>query len=178
MHKDIEAILYNEEEILSRIEELGKQITEDYKGKDLTCICILKGGVFFMTDLLKKVDLPIVIDFMDVSSYGASTVSSGEVRIIKDLENSVKDREVLIVEDIIDTGITLNYVVDLMKSREAKSVEIVTLLNKHERREIDLEIKYCGFEIPDHFVVGYGLDFDEKYRNLPYIGYLKEELYK
>lgn len=178
MHKDIEAILYDEEKILSRIEELANEINRDYKGKDLTCICILKGGVFFMTDLLKKIDLPIVIDFMDVSSYGASTVSSGEVRIIKDLEHSVKDRDVLIVEDIIDTGVTLNYVVDLMKSREAKSVEIVTLLNKHERREIDMEIKYCGFEIPDHFVVGYGLDFNEKYRNLPYIGYLKEELYK
>lgn len=178
MHKDIEAILFDEETILKRIAELAKQITEDYKGENLTCICILKGGVFFMTDLLKKIDMPVMMDFMDVSSYGASTISSGQVRIIKDLEHSVKDRDVLVVEDIIDTGITLNYVVDLLKSREAKSVEIVTLLNKKDRREIELDIKYCGFDIPDYFVVGYGLDFDEKYRNLPYIGYLKEELYK
>ena len=126
-----------------------------------------------MTDLLKKIDMPVMMDFMDVSSYGASTISSGQVRIIKDLEHSVKDRDVLVVEDIIDTGITLNYVVDLLESREAKSVEIVTLLNKKDRREIELDIKYCGFDIPDYFVVGYGLDFDEKYRNLPYIGYIE-----
>ncbi|NLW43431.1 MAG: hypoxanthine phosphoribosyltransferase [Tissierellia bacterium] len=178
MHKDIEAILFDEEAISERIKVLAKQIAEDYKGKDLTCICILKGGVFFMTDLLKELDMSVMVDFMDVSSYGASTISSGEVRIIKDLDHSIKDKDVLVVEDIIDTGITLNYVVDLLKSREANSVEIVTLLNKKERREIELDIKYCGFDIPDYFVVGYGLDFNEKYRNLPYIGYLKEELYK
>lgn len=178
MHKDIEAILYDEETILERTKELAAQIKEDFEGKQLTCVCILKGGVFFMTDLLKRLDIPVAIDFMDVSSYGASTVSSGEVRIIKDLAHSVKGKDVLIVEDIIDTGITLNYIVELMKSREANSVEIVTLLDKRERREIDLDVKYCGFSIPDYFVVGYGLDFNEKYRNLPYIGYLKEELYK
>lgn len=178
MHNDIEKVLFDEETILKKAEELGKQITEDYKDKDLTCICILKGGVFFLTDLLKRIDIPLNIDFMDVSSYGSSTTSSGEVRIIKDLDDSVKGKDVLIVEDIIDTGITLNYVVDLLKNREANSVEIVTLLNKPDRREIDIDIKYCGFEIPDLFVVGYGLDFDEKYRNLPYVGYLKEEMYK
>lgn len=178
MHSDIEEILFDEETILEKTKELGEIITRDYKGKDLTCICILKGGVFFLTDLLKRIDLPLNIDFMDVSSYGASTTSSGEVRIIKDLDDSIKGKDVLIVEDIIDTGITLNYVVDLLKGREANSVEIVTLLNKPDRREIEMDIKYCGFEIPDLFVVGYGLDFDERYRNLPYVGYLKEEVYK
>lgn len=178
MHNDIEKVLFDEETILKKTEELGQQITEDYRGKNLTCICILKGGVFFLTDLLKRIDIPLSIDFMDVSSYGSSTTSSGEVRIIKDLDDSIKGKDVLIVEDIIDTGITLNYVVDLLKNREANSVEIVTLLNKPDRREIDIDIKYCGFEIPDLFVVGYGLDFDEKYRNLPYVGYLKEEMYK
>lgn len=178
MHKDIEKILFDRETISNRVKELAKEITEDYKGKDLVCICLLKGGVLFLTDLIKEIDLDLEIDFMDVSSYGASTTSSGEVRILKDLDASVKDRDLLIVEDIIDTGVTLSKVVELLKSRQAKSIEIVSFLNKPDRRKIDMDVKYIGYEIPDYFVVGYGLDFDEKYRNLPYIGYLKEELYK
>lgn len=178
MHKDIEQILFDRETISNRVKELAKEITEDYKGKDLVCICLLKGGVLFLTDLIKEIDLDLEIDFMDVSSYGASTTSSGEVRILKDLDASVKDRDLLIVEDIIDTGVTLSKVVELLKSRQAKSIEIVSFLNKPDRRKIDMDVKYIGYEIPDYFVVGYGLDFDEKYRNLPYIGYLKEELYK
>lgn len=178
MHKDIEKILFDRETIANRVKELAKEITEDYKGKDLVCICLLKGGVLFLTDLIKEIDLDLEIDFMDVSSYGASTVSSGEVRILKDLDASVKDRDLLIVEDIIDTGVTLSKVVELLKSRQARSIEIVSFLNKPDRRKIDMDVKYIGYEIPDYFVVGYGLDFDEKYRNLPYIGYLKEELYK
>lgn len=178
MHKDIEKILFDRETISNKVKELAKEITEDYKGKDLVCICLLKGGVLFLTDLIKEIDLDLEIDFMDVSSYGASTTSSGEVRILKDLDASVKDRDLLIVEDIIDTGVTLSKVVELLKSRQAKSIEIVSFLNKPDRRKIDMDVKYIGYEIPDYFVVGYGLDFDEKYRNLPYIGYLKEELYK
>lgn len=178
MHKDIEKILFDRETIANRVKELAKEITEDYKGKDLVCICLLKGGVLFLTDLIKEIDLDLEIDFMDVSSYGASTVSSGEVRIVKDLDASVKDRDLLIVEDIIDTGVTLSKVVELLKSRQARSIEIVSFLNKPDRRKIDMDVKYIGYEIPDYFVVGYGLDFNEKYRNLPYIGYLKEELYK
>lgn len=178
MHNDIEKILFDETMIAKRVAELGKEITEDYKGKDLTCICLLKGGVFFLVDLLKRIDMPLFLDFMDVSSYGASTVSSGEVRILKDLDNSVKDKNILIVEDIVDTGTTLSYVIELLKSRGAKSVEVVSFLDKSCRRKVDVNVKYRGYEIPDYFVVGYGLDFDEKYRNLPYIGYLKEEMYK
>lgn len=178
MHKDIEKILFDRETISNRVKELAKEITEDYKGKDLVCICLLKGGVLFLTDLIKEIDLDLEIDFMDVSSYGASTVSSGEVRILKDLDASVKDRDLLIVEDIIDTGVTLSKVVELLKSRQARSIEIVSFLNKPDRRKIDMDVKYIGYEIPDYFVVGYGLDFDEKYRNIPYVGYLKEELYK
>ncbi|MDO5028400.1 MAG: hypoxanthine phosphoribosyltransferase [Bacillota bacterium] len=179
MHKDIEKILFDRETIAKRVKELGEQVTKDYKDKDLVCICLLKGGVLFLTDLIKEIDLDLEIDFMDVSSYGgASTVSSGEVRILKDLDASVKDRDLLIVEDIIDTGITLSRVVELLKSRGARSIEIISFLNKPDRRKIDMDVKYVGYEIPDYFVVGYGLDFNEKYRNLPYVGYLKEELYR
>lgn len=178
MHDHIEEILFTREQIAERVKELGKQITEDYRGKPLTCVCLLKGGVFFMADLLKEIDLPLTTDFMDVSSYGAGTVSSGEVRILKDLSHSIKGRDVLIVEDIVDTGLTLDCVIELLETREANSVEVVSFLSKEERREIDIDIKYYGYKIDDYFVVGYGLDFDEEYRNLPYIGYLKEEMYK
>lgn len=178
MHKDIEKVLFTEETIQKRVKELGDEITKDYKGKDLQVICVLKGAVFFMTDLLKRIDLPAEIDFMVVSSYGADTTSSGEVRILKDLEKSVNKRHVLIVEDIIDTGFTLSKLKKNIESRGAESVKIVTLLNKEARREAKIEADYCGFDIPDYFVVGYGLDFDEKYRNLPYIGYLKKEIYE
>lgn len=178
MHNDIEEILFTEEEIQKRVRELGNIITNDYRGKDLQIICVLKGAVFFMTDLLKRIDIPTEIDFMEVSSYGSDTTSSGEVRILKDLEKSVNKRHVLIVEDIIDTGLTLNKLKKNIESRGAESVKIVALLNKQARREVNLQADYCGFDIPDLFVVGYGLDFDEKYRNLPYIGYLKKEIYE
>lgn len=178
MHNDIEEILFTEEEIQKRVRELGDIITKDYKGKDLLAICVLKGAVFFMTDLLKRIDLPAEIDFMAVSSYGSDTTSSGEVRILRDLEKSVNKRNILIVEDIIDTGFTLKKLKKNLEQRGAQSVKIVALLNKEARREVDLHADYCGFDIPDYFVVGYGLDFDERYRNLPYIGYLKKEVYE
>ncbi len=178
MHNHIEEILFSREKIEERVKELGQQITKDYEGKPLTCVCLLKGGVFFMSDLLKEIDLPLTIDFMDVSSYGSGTASSGEVRILKDLSHSIKGRDVLIVEDIVDTGLTLKEVIELLKTREANSVEVITFLSKEARREEEIKIKYYGFQIDDYFVVGYGLDFDEEYRNLPYIGYLKEEMYK
>lgn len=178
MENDIEKVLLSREEIQDKVKELAKVITEDYRDKDMVAVCILKGGVFFMTDLLKEINLPLSTDFMVVSSYGDQVVSSGEVKILKDLDRSVAGKDVLIVEDIIDTGITLSHLKTNIERRGANSVKIVTLLNKSERREKPVEIDYCGYEIPDVFVVGYGLDYNEKYRNLPYIGYLKSELYE
>ncbi|SHH42613.1 hypoxanthine phosphoribosyltransferase [Caloranaerobacter azorensis DSM 13643] len=178
MEQDIRQILIETDELQKRIKELGQEITRDYKGKDLVVICVLKGAVMFMSDLCKNIDLPLSIDFMAVSSYGSSTQSSGVVRILKDLDSSIEDKDVLIVEDIIDTGLTLSYLVENLKSRGPKSVKLCTLLNKPERRKTDVKVDYIGFTIPDEFVVGYGLDFNEKYRNLPYICVLKEEVYK
>ncbi|KGG80627.1 hypoxanthine phosphoribosyltransferase [Caloranaerobacter azorensis H53214] len=178
MEQDIRQILIETDELQKRIKELGQEITRDYKGKDLVVICVLKGAVMFMSDLCKNIDLPLSIDFMAVSSYGSSTQSSGVVRILKDLDSSIEDKDVLIVEDIIDTGLTLSYLVENLKSRGPKSVKLCTLLNKPERRKTDVKVDYIGFTIPDEFVVGYGLDFNEKYRNLPYICILKEEVYK
>ncbi|QIB28062.1 hypoxanthine phosphoribosyltransferase [Caloranaerobacter azorensis] len=178
MEQDIRQILIETDELQKRIKELGQEITRDYKDKDLVVICVLKGAVMFMSDLCKNIDLPLSIDFMAVSSYGSSTQSSGVVRILKDLDSSIEDRDVLIVEDIIDTGLTLSYLVENLKSRGPKSVKLCTLLNKPERRKTDVKVDYIGFTIPDEFVVGYGLDFNEKYRNLPYICILKEEVYK
>ena len=150
----------------------------DYKDKDLVVIGILKGAVIFMSELIKNIELPLIIDFMAVSSYGKSSISTGEVRIIKDLDFSVEGKDLLIVEDIIDTGLTLNYLTDILKKRGASSVKICTLLDKPERRSVEVNVDYLGFEIPDEFVVGYGLDYAEQYRNLPYVGALKEEVYK
>lgn len=178
MHNDIKEILFSKEELRKKVEELGKQITKDYQGKDLVCICILKGAIHFMSDIIREIDLPLQIDFMAVSSYGSSTESSGVVRILKDLDCSVEGRDVLILEDIVDTGLTLQYLTKNLKNRKANSVKICTLLNKPERRTADIAPEYFGYTIPDAFVVGYGLDFAEKYRNLPYIGVLKEETYK
>ncbi|MDF2607597.1 MAG: hypoxanthine-guanine phosphoribosyltransferase [Bacillales bacterium] len=177
MKQDIERILIDEKEIETMINELGAQITNDYKDRFPLVIGVLKGALPFMSDLIKKIDTYIEIDFMDVSSYGNSTKSSGEVKIIKDLNTSVEGRDILIVEDIIDTGLTLSYLVDLFKYRKAKSVKIVTLLDKPSGRKVDLGADYLGFQVPDAFVVGYGLDYAEKYRNLPYIGVLKPEIY-
>ena len=177
LEKDILEILLTEEIIEEKTKELGAILTADYADKFPLAIGILKGAMPFMSDLMKRVDTYIEIDFMDVSSYGNATVSSGEVKIVKDLNTSVEGRDILIIEDIIDSGITLSYFVDLFKYRKAKSIKIVTLLDKPTGRKVDLNADYVGFEVPDAFVVGYGLDYAEKYRNLPYIGVLKKEIY-
>lgn len=178
LHNEIEKVLISEAEIQTRILELGKELTEEYKDKFPLAICVLKGAMPFMADLLKRVDTHLEMDFMDVSSYGSSTVSSGEVKIVKDLNTSVEGRDVLIVEDIIDSGLTLSYLVDLFRYRKAKSIKIVTLLDKPSGRKADIKADYVGFDVPDAFVVGYGLDYIEKYRNLPYVGVLKPEIYQ
>lgn len=177
MREDIKEVLYTEEEIRLKIKEIGKCISEDYSGKDLMLIGVLKGSVVFMADLMKEITIPCTMDFMAVSSYGNSTKTSGVVRILKDLDFEIEGKHVLIVEDIIDSGITLKYLVDYLKGRKPASLEIACLLNKPERRKVELNAKYMGFTVPDYFLVGYGLDYAEKYRNLPYIGILKEEIY-
>ncbi|OLS03001.1 hypoxanthine phosphoribosyltransferase [Tissierella creatinophila] len=177
MKNDIKEILISEEEVSVRIKELGKEITKDYKEKNLMVVGILKGAVVFMSELCKRIDLPIDMDFMSVSSYGKSSRSTGEVKIIKDLDDSVEGKDILIVEDIIDTGLTLSYLTDNLKKRGANSVKIITLLDKPGRRNIQVKVDYLGFEVPNEFIVGYGLDFSEMYRNLPYIAALKEEVY-
>ena len=176
-NNDIEKILYSEEEIQAKVRELGQQLTEEYQDKFPLAIGVLKGAMPFMADLIKRVDTYLEIDFMDVSSYGNSTVSSGEVKIIKDLDTSVEGRDILIIEDIIDSGLTLSYLVELFRYRKAKSIKIVTLLDKPAGRKADIKADYVGFIVPDEFVVGYGLDYIQKYRNLPYIGVLKPEVY-
>lgn len=178
MNKDIKKILIEEKILQAKVAELGAKVTEDYRGKDLLIVCVLKGAVIFTSDLIRKIDLPLDIDFMAISSYGANTKSSGVVRILKDLDMSIEGKHVLIVEDIIDSGLTLAYMIENLKSRGPASVEICTILDKKERRTIELDIKYTGFVVPDEFVVGYGLDYAEKYRNLPYIAVLKEEVYQ
>lgn len=177
MESDIKEILISEEEIRGKVKELGATLSEKYKDKTPLMICVLKGAVLFMSDLVRNMNIKVEMDFMAVSSYGTSTESSGVVRILKDLDTTLEGREVIIVEDIIDSGLTLNYLIDLFKRRNANSIKIVTLLDKPHRRTVDLKPDYYGFTIPDEFVVGYGLDFDEKYRNLPYIGILKTEVY-
>lgn len=177
MHKDIKEILLSEEEIRDRVKELGREITEDYQGKELLVIGILKGAAIFMSELVRYIELPVKIDFMAVSSYGDFSVSTGEVKIMKDLDFSAEGKHILIVEDIIDTGYTLNYLSDNLRKRGALSVRICTLLDKPERRVVGVPLDYLGFEIPDEFAVGYGLDYSERYRNLPYVGALKKEVY-
>lgn len=176
-HHDIEKILLTEEQIQERVEEIGVQLTEEYREKFPLAIGVLKGAVPFLSDLMKRFDSYVEIDFMDITSYGNATVSSGEVKILKDLNTSVEGRDVIIIEDIIDSGLTLSYLVDLFKYRKAKSIKVVTLLDKPSGRKVDLKADVVGFEVPDGFVVGYGLDYAEKYRNLPYIGILKKEVY-
>ncbi len=177
MKEDLQEILFTEEAIQKRIKELGATLSKEYDGKFPLAIGVLKGALPFMADLIKRVTVHLEIDFMDVSSYGNSTVSSGEVKIVKDLDTSVEGRDILIVEDIIDSGLTLSYLVDLFKYRRAKSIKIVTLLDKPSGRKVDLAPDLTGFEVPDAFLVGYGLDYAEKYRNLPCIGILKPEIY-
>lgn len=163
-------VLISEEEIEKRICELGEQISRDYAGKQLHLICVLKGGVFFMCELAKKITVPVTMDFMSVSSYGDATSSSGAVRLVKDLDEPLENKDVLIVEDIIDSGNTLHYLMEILSKRKPASLRLCTLLDKPERRTADVEVQYTGFNIPDKFVVGYGLDYKQVYRNLPYIG--------
>lgn len=178
MLQDIEEILISKEEMQKKVVELGAQISEDYKGQDLVLVCVLKGGVVFHADLMRAITIPVDMDFMAVSSYGVSTKSSGVVRIIKDLDIDIKNKHVLIVEDIVDTGLTLAHLKELLKTRGPLSVKICTALDKPSRRKAkDLEIEYRGIEIPDKFVVGYGLDYAEKYRNLPDVCILKPSVY-
>ena len=176
MHKDIDRILLTEEQIEKRCGELGKQIDKDYEGKNPLLVGLLKGSVPFMAELIKHITLDCEIDFMDVSSY-EGTESVGDVRIDKDLDSSVRGVDIILVEDIIDTGRTLKKVREFLESKGAASVKIVTLLNKESRRVVDIKGDYVGFDVPNYFVVGYGLDYNQKYRNLPYVGVLKEELY-
>lgn len=167
-------VLIPEEQINARINELAKQISKDYEGKSVHLICILKGSVFFCCDLAKRITLPVTMDFMSVSSYGDEKVSSGRVKIVKDLDESIQDKDVIIIEDIIDSGRTLAYLNELLSSRAPASLTICTLLDKPERRVTDVYVKYVGFEIPDEFVVGYGLDYQQRYRNLPYVGVIQD----
>lgn len=178
LEKDIEKSLYSREEIDIKTKELGQQITKDYADKNPLVIGILKGAIPFMADLIREMDMQLEMDFMDVSSYGEALVSSGEVKIIKDLDTNVAGRDLLIVEDIIDSGQTLKYLVELFKYRQAKSVKIVTLLDKPEGRVVDIYPDYSGFNVPNEFVVGFGLDYKENYRNLPFVGVLKPEIYE
>ncbi|MGK5511107.1 hypoxanthine phosphoribosyltransferase [Brevibacillus formosus] len=177
MNQDIEKILLSEEDIAGKVRELGETLAAEYKDKNPLVICVLKGAVIFMADLIRHMNIPCEMDFMAVSSYGSGTESSGMVKILKDLDTSVQDRHVLVVEDIMDSGLTLSRLVELLRHREAASVKVVTLLNKPERRKVDISPDYKGYDVPDEFVVGYGLDYAEHYRNLPYIGVLKPEVY-
>jgi hypoxanthine phosphoribosyltransferase len=177
MNQDIEKVLVSEEEIQEKIKVLAAELTEEYKDTVPLAICVLKGAMPFMADLLKRMDCYLEMDFMDVSSYGSGFVSSGEVKILKDLDTSVEGRDILIIEDIIDSGLTLSYLYDLFRYRKAKSIKIVTLLDKPTGRKSAIKADYVGFIVPDEFVVGYGLDYLEKYRNPPYIGVLKPKVY-
>jgi hypoxanthine phosphoribosyltransferase len=177
MENDIKEILITEEQIKARTRELGEQLTEQYRGKDLVVIGVLKGCVMFLSDLVREIKLPLTMDFMVVSSYGNSTKSSGVVRIIKDLEKDIEGKHVLIIEDIVDSGLTLSYLMEYLKSRNASTVRVCSLLDKPERRKAQVDIDFIGFTIPDEFVIGYGLDYAEVYRNLPYVCVLKPEVY-
>ena len=163
-------VLIPEEEVDARIREIGEQISRDYAGKELHLVCVLKGGIFFLCELAKRITVPVSLDFMSVSSYGGETSSSGVVKIVKDLDESIQGKDVLIVEDIVDSGRTLSYLREMMLDRKPASLHICTLLDKPDRRVVDVNVDYVGFQIPDEFVVGYGLDYAQRYRNLPYIG--------
>jgi hypoxanthine phosphoribosyltransferase len=176
LERGIESILIEEGRLQARIAELGEEISSDYVGRDLLLLGVLKGAVFFMSDLMRRLTVPCEIDFMAISSYGAATDSSGVVRILKDLDINIEGRHVLVVEDIIDSGLTLSYLVRNLEAREPASLEICALLTKPDRREIEVDVRYVGFEIPNRFVIGYGLDFAERYRNLPYVGVLHADL--
>lgn len=178
MLEDIQEVLITRDELKKRIEELGHQISRDYEGKDLMLIGVLKGSVPFMADLIQEISIHCTMDFMATSSYGNSTQSSGAVRILKDLDSNIENKNILIIEDIIDTGYTLKYLIENLRSRKPADISVCCLLDKPDRRKIELDIKYTGFKIPDAFVIGYGLDYAERYRNLPFIGVLKKEVYE
>lgn len=178
MLNQIKETLISEEAIALKVSEIAAQITKDYDGKPLLIIGVLKGANVFVSDLIRKIQIPMILDFMSISSYGASTESSGAVKILKDLDEDIKGMHVVVVEDIIDTGLTLSYLSKNLESRGALSIALCTLLDKPERRKVHINVKYKGFDIPDEFVVGYGIDFAEKYRNLPFVGILKPEAYK
>jgi len=177
IHDDVEEILLDSSAVASRVAELGAQLTADYAGRTPVLVSVLKGAMVFLADLMRAMDLPTSIDFMEVSSYGAATESSGQVRILKDLGKPIEGRDVIVVEDIIDTGLTLNYLLGYLADRQPASIKICCLLDKPARRLAEIDIDYIGFTIPDRFVIGYGLDYDERYRNLPYIGVLKPSVY-
>ena len=164
------SVLLDEATVDARIKEIGEEISRQYTGREVHLVCVLKGGVFFMCELAKRITVPVTMDFMSVSSYGNSTSSSGVVRIVKDLDHSIEGKHVIVVEDIVDSGNTLSYLLTIMKERGPASLALCTLLDKPSRREVDVAVDYTGFEIPDHFVVGYGLDYQQNYRNLPYVG--------
>jgi hypoxanthine phosphoribosyltransferase len=177
MHTDVKQIILSEEQLRARIHELGEEISRDYAGESILLVAVLRGAALFIADLARQITVPIEMDFMAVSSYGSSTKSSGVVRILKDLDELIEDRNVLVVEDILDTGLTLKYLLRNLASRKPRSLEVVALLSKEGKQRVPIRCKYVGFSIPDEFVVGYGLDFAERYRNLPYIGILKPEAY-
>lgn len=168
-------VMLSEEEVDQKIKEIGEKISKDYAGKQVHLVCVLKGGSFFLCELAKRITVPVSLDFMSVSSYGAGTVSSGVVKIVKDLDESLEGKEVIIVEDIVDSGRTLSYLIEMLGRRKPKSLSVCTLLDKPSRRVMDVDVDYTCFEIPDEFVVGYGLDYDQLYRNLPYIGVVETD---
>jgi len=178
IHPDIESIIISEEQVRERIAELGAQISRDYDGEPILLVAVLRGAALFIADLSRQITVPVELDFMAVSSYGSSTKSSGVVRILKDLDEQIEGRHVLVVEDILDTGLTLKYLLKNLASRKPASLEVVTLLAKEGKQRVPISCKYIGFAVPDEFVVGYGLDFAERYRNLPYIGVLKPSAYQ
>ena len=176
MKEDVLRVLLSEDEIREKVRELGGKITADYKNSNLMLVTVLKGAVVFLADLMRQIDVPAEIDFMVVSSYGSGVKSSGVVKIVKDLDVPLAGKDILIVEDILDSGLTLSYIKELLESRGPRSIRIATLLDKPSRRKVDLQADYIGFSVPDEFVIGYGLDYDETYRNLPYLGILKPEV--
>jgi len=178
MHKDFEKLVFSEVDLDKRVKELAERINKDYEGKEIMILCILKGGIIFMSDLSKYITVPMEMDFMAVSSYGNSTKSSGVVRIIKDLERSIEGKDIIIVEDIVDSGLTLSYLKENLMQRNPNSIRICTLLERDSRDKSVIEVEYVGYTVDDGFLVGYGLDYAEKYRNIPYIGILKPEIYE
>jgi hypoxanthine phosphoribosyltransferase len=178
VHEDIDRVLFTEEDLRARVAEMGRQITADHQGESLLVVSVLRGAAIFMADLVREIDLPLEMDYMAISSYGNGVKSSGIVRILKDLTSSVEGRHVLIAEDILDSGLTLKYLIRNLESRNPASIEVATLLRKKTKAQADIDCRYVGFECPDEFIVGYGMDYAERYRNLPYIGVLKPEVYE